>query len=155
MRLDEAGVWTDIERDAEEWESIADDLFWEQFGADPEAIPQRCHLIVNAQGVPVGTTSAWYRREWRGQEWGLVHWVAVRRAYQGLGMGKAGVAYTLQQLAQWHERALLGTESKRLRAIKMYLDFGFLPVLDEPDVLDAWREVKAALRHPVLERLVE
>ena len=84
----------------------------------------------------------------------MVHWVAVRPAYQGRGLGKAMLSFTLNQLAQWHDRAFLGTQTKRLAAIWLYLSFGFVPDLEQPGAIEAWRTVKEQLHHPVLDALV-
>jgi len=152
MRLDEGGLWTDIWRDAEPYFDISDDLFQREFGFDPQAVPWRCFLIVDERGVAVGTISAWYDRNYRGQDYGRIHWVATRRAYQGKGLGRAGLSYALRALARWHDRAVLDTQTRRLLAIRLYLDFGFLPDLEPPGAVDAWREVQAQLKHPALER---
>ena len=101
----------------------------------------------------MGIVSAWYHRNYRGRELGLIHWIAVRPAHQGLGLGRAAMSYALHQLAQWHDRAGLGTQTKRIRAIKLYLDFGFRPDLERPGALESWRKVKAELDHPRLEAL--
>lgn len=151
MRLDEGGLWTDIERDAEPYYPIESDLFTSQFGGDLQATQWRSFILTNHKGVGVGTISAWYHADFKGERWGQIHWVAVRPAYQGLGLGKAGLSFALRQMAQWHERCFLGTQSFRLPAIGLYLDFGFLPDLDSPQALEAWREVKRTLHHPVLE----
>jgi beta-glucuronidase len=153
MRLDEGGVWLDIQRDAEPYFPIADDLFRREFGGDLQATQWRSFLIVDGKGVAVGTISAWYNRSYRGRDHGVIHWVAVRPAYQGLGLGKAGLSYALQDLAKRHERAVLGTQSRRLPAIHMYLNFGFLPDLESAGAAVGWREVKAQLSHPTLEAL--
>lgn len=63
------------------------------------------------------------------------------------------LSYALIQMAQWHERAFLGTQTRRLAAIKLYLDFGFVPDLDGPWAREAWREVREVLDHPVLSSL--
>jgi hypothetical protein len=65
------------------------------------------------------------------------------------------MSYALNVLAQWHERAVLGTQTKRLRAIRLYLDFGFLPDLEAPGAVQAWREVSEQLHHPALERALD
>lgn len=153
LRLDEAALWTDIVRDAEEFFPIADDLFAREFGGDPEAIPERCFILTGPKGIAVGTISAWYNRAFKGEEYGRIHWVAVRPAYQGRGLGKAGLAFALNRLAQWHRRAYLTTNTARLLAIRLYLDFGFLPDLDEPDARALWCPVQEALCHPVLAAL--
>ena len=45
---------------------------------------------------------------------------------------------------------MLTTESKRLGAIRLYLDFGFVPDLDAPGAREAWRQVRERLEHPAL-----
>jgi beta-glucuronidase len=153
MRLGEGAVWVDIERDAEPYYPIADDLFVREFGRDPQATQWRSFLVTDGKGVAVGTVSAWYNRDYRGSDYGVIHWIAIRPAYQGLGLGKAALAYALHQLAKWHQRCLLITQSRRLPAIRMYLNFGFLPDLSVSGAAVGWREVKAQLQHPTLEAL--
>jgi len=154
MLLDEGGLWTDIERDAEEYFEITDDIFHHEFGRDLQATQWRSFIIVNNKGVGVGTISAWYSRRFKGKDYGQVHWVAIRPAYQGKGLGKAALSYTLDKLAQWHERCFLMTQTKRLNAIKLYLDFGFTPDLDAPGANESWLEVKINLKHPSLDMLL-
>ena len=98
----------------------------------------------------MGTVSAWYRRDLSDEDLGLIHWIAIRPAYQGLGLGKAALAFALHTLAEYHTRCCLGTQSRRLVAIKMYLDYGFEPDLSPTGALEAWRAVSAELQHPAL-----
>lgn len=147
-------VWTDIWRDAEPFLAVDDDLFAREFGTDWGALRWRCFFIVDARGCAVGTVTAWYSREFREQVWGRVHWLAVRPAYQGKGLAKAAMSFVLKQLAQWHDRAWLDTSSGRLNAIKLYLDFGFLPDMDAPAAAIAWKQVQQRLHHPTLSRYV-
>ncbi len=150
MRLDEGGLWTDIERDAEPFFSIGEDVFEREFGHDPQSILHRCYIVTDERGLGVGTISAWYNRDFKGQDYGRIHWVAVRRGCWGKGLGKAELSFAMNQLAQWHERAYLDTQTRRIPAIKMYLEFGFVPDLEPPGAVEAWRSVLAELKHPVL-----
>lgn len=150
MRPDEGGLWTDIWRDAEEFGAIEPTLFQSQFGADVEALRWRGYIVQDSRGVGVATITSWYNRAHKGQDYGQIHWVATRRSHWGLGLGKAMLSYALRQMAQWHERAFLGTQTRRLAAIKLYLDFGFVPDLDGPWAREAWREVREVLDHPAL-----
>ncbi len=153
MRPDEGGLWTDIWRDAEEFGAIEPTLFRSQFGADSEALRWRGYIVQDSRGVGVATITSWYNRTHKGQDYGQIHWVATRRSHWGLGLGKAMLSYALRQMAQWHKRAFLGTQTRRLAAIKLYLDFGFVPDLDSPWAREAWREVREVLDHPALSSL--
>ncbi|MCD6286592.1 MAG: GNAT family N-acetyltransferase [Anaerolineae bacterium] len=150
LRRDEGGLWTDIWRDAEPFARIDADLFASQFGDDLPALERRGLIVENAKGVGVATITSWYNRTHKGEDYGQIHWVATRESYWGRGIGKAMLSQALRQMAQWHDKAFLGTQTNRLPAIKLYLSFGFVPDLDEEGAREAWREVKAALDHAVL-----
>jgi len=152
MRRDEGHLWLAVERDAEQYLPIGDDTFAREFGHDLDAVPQRCFLLTGPGEAVVGTISAWYHT-YRGEEYGLIHWVAVRPAFQGRGLGRAGLRCALHELARWHTRALLGTQTRRLPAIRLYLDHGFVPDLEDEQAVPRWRHVREKLDHPVLHRL--
>ena len=152
MTTDDIGLWTDIQRDAEPYQTIADTLFRKEFGDDLDAIKSRCFIVTNPNGLGVGTISAWYDNNFRGQRYGRIHWVSVRPSCQGLGLGKAALSYSLKQLAQWHDRCCLVTSTQRVPAISLYLNFGFVPDLTLPNALAVWSELATRLKHPVLEQ---
>lgn len=145
MTLADVPTWTAIQRDAEPYLKIQDDLFVRSFGTDEEAIGQRCHLITGPDGQDVGTISAWWNPDFRGKAWGQLHWLAVRPAHQGKGLARAGTAVVVRELAQWHPRAYLGTHAKRLGAIHLYLQFGFQPLIDSERERDIWDDIRARL----------
>lgn len=151
LRPDEGGLWLDIERDAEQFFPIDADLFQREFGSDLAAVQWRSYLVTGERGVGVGVISSWYNRAYHGQNYGQIHWVAIRPAYQGRGLAKAMLAYALQQMSQWHGRAMLYTQTRRLPAIRLYLDFGFVPDLADVGSGIAWQEVAANLPHPALQ----
>lgn len=66
--------------------------------------------------------------------------------YEGAGWFRRRVVVP----AAWHERAFLVTSAARLGAIRLYLDFGFVPDLTAPDADRAWRQVALKLDHPAL-----
>ncbi len=107
-------------------------LFQSQFGADIEALRWRGYIVQDSRGVGVATITSWYNRAHKGQDYGQIHWVATRRSHWGLGLGKAmlSCAHTDGSVA-W-ARAFLGTQTRRLAAIKLYLDFGFVPTSMDP-----------------------
>ena len=99
----------------------------------------------------MGTVSAWYNRQFRGREYGRIHWIAIRPGCQRKGLGKAALSYALQVLAKWHDRSYLVTSGERLGAIAMYLSFGFEPDMAPANARAVWRDVNARLRHPAIE----
>jgi beta-glucuronidase len=153
LHRNEGGLWEDIWRDAEPFFKIENGLFEREFGDDPGAIEQRCYIITGPDGVAVGTISSWYARDIAGLDYGRIHWVATRKAYQGKGIMRAGLSYALRQMAQWHDRAILGTSTGRVGAIKLYLDYGFLPVIDSPRAKEVWLAYRQKLNHPALAML--
>jgi ribosomal protein S18 acetylase RimI-like enzyme len=94
--------------------------------------------------------SAWYSREFRGEDHGRIHWLAVRPAYRRRGLARAALSHAMNRLAEWHDRCWLDTQAHRLPAIRLYLDFGFRPDLEPEGALEAWRRIRAALDHPGL-----
>ncbi len=155
MTKEDIGLWTDIQRDAEPYLSIKDDTFASEFGDHPEAIQWRCFIVTGPDGRGVGVVSAWYNRDFRGQDYGRVHWIAIRPPCQGMGLGKAALSYVMHKLAQWHERAYLVTHAKRTAAVKMYLNFGFEPDLTPPGALESWKSAAESITHPLLDRALE
>ena len=151
--LADAPLWTDVQRDAVAGEfEIKDDLFAREFGDDPDAIAERCFFITDPANVTVGAISAW--RGGRGedaQNWGRIHWVATRPAFQGRSLGRAGLAFTLNRLVELgHERAWLSTSTICRPALKLYLDAGFVPDLEPVGARAAWQMVFARRPHPAL-----
>ena len=154
MREADIPTWTQIEREAEPFLVIGDDLFIHEFGTDLPSIAQRCYLIETDHGHAAATISAWYDLVEGAPSPGRIHWVATRPAYQRRGLARAGLSYALSRLAEWHEHAVLGTSTARLGAIALYLEFGFVPQMDAPRSAEAWAQVRAGLQHPALENVL-
>jgi GNAT superfamily N-acetyltransferase len=155
MRHDEAGLWTDIQRDSERLFTVGSELFQAEFGDDPDAWSRRCFFIVNALGVALGTISAWYSRGFNGQDHGRIHWFAIRPAWQGKGLARPALSYAMNVLAAHHQRAYLATSWDRPAAIKLYLDYGFLPAIDSPASRRKWQKAQDTLQSPVLAQALE
>jgi ribosomal protein S18 acetylase RimI-like enzyme len=150
MKLDEAEVWMDVIRDANPSDIVPPDRFEREFGGDTASVEKRCFFITDPSGVVAGTISSWYG-EFLEKEFGMIHWVAVRPKYQGLGLGKAGMTYAMNRMAEWHDCCYLNTSCEKIPAVKMYLNFGFEPDLTIPESIDGWRYVKQVTNHPAFE----
>jgi GNAT superfamily N-acetyltransferase len=148
-------VWMDLLRAAEPFFVIPDNLFEKDFSERLDALADRMFFVETDGGEPVGTTTAWWQPDWRESgDWAQIHWVAVHPAHQGRGLSKPLVNRALRRLARSHERAMLGTSTGRVWAIKVYLDYGFVPdpqELNDEKIVAAWRELHRALPHPALD----
>ena len=152
MCVRDISLWTDIWRDVEDSNVIGDTLFENAFGCDWDEIGRRCFIVSDSFGRSAGTISAWFEKSFAGFEnWGRIHYVAVRRAYQGRGLGRGMLSSAMNVLADLgHNRSFLVTQTYRHTAIRLYLDCGFVPHIVSPESLASWREVAAVLPHPSL-----
>ncbi len=123
-----------------------------EFGAHTQEMRQRCLFLHGPDGAAIGTTTAWYG-EHAGAQIGRLHWVAIVPPFQGRGLAKPLVAASLALMRRTHARAYLTTQTTSWIAVKVYLDFGFAPVLDKPESREAWAVMARLLKHPALRGL--
>ena len=146
----EGSLWTAIQRAAEPFFSIEDSLFEREFGHALTALEDRSFFLETTTGTVVGTTTAWWDSKYKDGTWGLIHWVAIHPDYQGQGLAKTLMSAAMQRLQKSHNCAFLGTSTGRLAALKIYLDFGFLPDMEHENAAAAWAEVATRIDHPLL-----
>jgi len=60
------------------------------------------------------------------------------------------MSVAMKRLKQLHDRCFVGSSTARIAAIKVYLDFGFYPDLDDDGSQEAWTHIAAVLPHPIL-----
>ena len=150
FRPGEGHIWTRIQRAAETFFEIKDDLFQHEFGKNLTGLEDRSFFVITDDGEEVGSITAWWNPDWRGKEWGMIHWVAIHPDYQGRGLAKPAMTVAMKRLKQSHDRSFLGTSTARVIAIKVYLDFGFCPDLESNNSQEAWEELASVLAHPTL-----
>jgi GNAT superfamily N-acetyltransferase len=153
FREADTDLWADIETSVNEFPNKAQARhhFEDEFGSRLADMRDRCLFLLNPSGNAVATTTAWFNPDYRGQNYGRIHWVAVRPEYQGKGLGKVVLGAALERLARWHERAYLTTQTISWVAIHMYLNFDFLPVLRNRDDREGWQLLNELHPHPMLE----
>jgi len=149
-RPGEGHIWTRIQRAAEPFFEIDDDLFDREFSNHLKEMEDRSFFVITDDDEEVGTITAWWNSDWNGKEWGLIHWIAIHPDYQGRGLAKPAMTVAVKRLKQSHERCMLNTSTGRIVAIKVYLDFGFYPYLERDNSQEAWAEVTSVLEHPIL-----
>ena len=148
----DAHTWVAVQEAADPLNTIDLARFDREFGSDPAAMPERCFFLSDEHGEAIGTATAWYK-DVEGERVGLVHWVAIVPDYQGRGLAKPLLTAVMNRLAERHDRVILNTDTPRLVAIKVYLDFGFVPDLRNDDDRRAWLMVRERLDHPGLRSL--
>ena len=149
-RIGESDIWTRVQNEANEpFGGISRDTFINDFSAHEELMPERSWFVMNEAGGEVASITAWWR-DVREETQGLIHWVAVLSECQGKGIGKAIMTHAMHRLAEEYDTAYLVTSSGRIAAIKVYLDFGFLPDMERDDAEDGWADVRAQLKHAAL-----
>jgi len=140
-------VWRFIHLEADKYTDATLDFFRRQFGHDDELLARRQCYLLDKDGRPIGTCTAWFDENWRGRgPYGRVHWMAIVPAYQGRGLSKPLLSIVMQRLRELgHTRAFLRTSPVRLPAISLYLKFGFQPVVENDADAKLWDDIMASL----------
>ena len=151
-------VWTGIQRAAEPFNEIGDDLFDRQYGSARDELPQRMWFVQSGDGHDIASISAWWEHgRDQSDDRGRIHWVVVHPDHQRRGITKPMMTMAMRRLAQSHPSAMLDTSSGRPWAVKAYLDFGFVPEssdMVDPKRQEAWQNLQAVINHPVLASLL-
>ncbi|MGZ4963210.1 MAG: GNAT family N-acetyltransferase [Limisphaerales bacterium] len=136
-------VWEDIQKQCEfDPRPFPTDLFDRGYGADPGALPQRLFFLLDERKNPIGTATAWLDETFDGKRYGRIHWVAIVQEYQGRGLAKPLMTIVCSRLRELgHERACLRTSTDRIRAIRLYAKFGFVPLIRNAQEDADWKLV--------------
>lgn len=149
-------VWIEIEQSAKEFDSYEQGLdAWERYYAKREnELENRMVFIVNDNGEKVATATAFYditNKDKSASGW--LHWVAVKRDYQCKRLSKPLISYVLrlsQTLGYTHIK--IPTQTTTWLAVKIYLDFGFMPVSQNAvSSFNGWCIIKALTNHKSLD----
>jgi len=120
--------WAEIEASVGEFDSAAEAIryFRRTYLPLADELEKRLLFVENEQGEAVGTITCWwdYTGDRRDPS---VHWFAVKREYQGRGLGKALVAACLREMVRLEgDRDIyLHTQTWSYRAVRLYSRFGF------------------------------
>jgi len=154
FRRGEERVWAELQTAVGAFEGVEKALerFGEEFAAYPEDMESRCIFLVDdATSEVIGSTIAWYKADFQGEDHGRIHWVAIRPEYQGRKLAKPMLAAAMRRLAESHARAYLTTQTTAARAINIYLDFGFVPLMTSDRADEAWGMLESELGRRVRE----
>ena len=143
-------LWRQIQTAADHYNEITSELFGREFGADQSRLAERQLYLCEAEGQPVGTSTAWVDEHFQDPAYGRIHWVAILPAWQGQGLAKPLLSLTCQRLkALGHQRVYLTTESARIPALNLYLKFGFKPFITNSTEEQLWQELARQLKEPL------
>lgn len=148
--------WVDIEVSSGEFLSFDEGIeaFNYYYGHCYEELKKRCIFIENSEGEKVATATAFYADYPIGDITGYVHWVSVKKEYQGKGLSKPLVSMALLKMKELgHKGTFLHTQTHTWLAVKVYLDMGFVPILNENDYL-GWQIIKNLTNHKTLDNVV-
>ncbi len=132
--------WARIETSAGEFsrEENAYPVFEAYYGQDKPSLEKRMLFLLDESGEPIGTSTAW-----TDDGMGRVHWVSIHQSHQGRRLCKPLVAETLHVLrGLGHENAFLTTQPPSWVAIRVYLDCGFSPIIDDDASARGWTLVR-------------
>ncbi len=133
--------WLEIHRRADGRSLITEELFAQKFGSDEGELGRRQCYLVAPGGETIGTATAWFDNNFDGRAFGRVHYVAILPEFQGKGLSKPLMTVVCQRLKQLgHGQAYLTTSTGRPRAIRLYLEFGFAPLVRDEKEAEAWGE---------------
>lgn len=152
-RIGEESFWAEIESAAGEFktENEALERFENEFGPYRDEMEKRCYFVMHKEsGRAVGTTTAWYDDNYKGQNYGRIHWVGIHPDFQGRKLAKPMLATAMAYLAEYHDKAYLISNTTRYKAINMYLDFGFVPELENDESRKAWKLIEEVLGRDIL-----
>lgn len=149
-------IWAYIEAGAGEFkdEISAIQRFEDEFGKHIEELKKRCIFLCHEKDGPIGTAMAWYNLNFQGREYGRLHWVGIHPDHQGKKLARPLVAKAMERLRELHDKAYLTTQTTSWKAIKLYLDFGFIPFMVDSDCKEAWRLLALKLKHPALKNFI-
>jgi GNAT superfamily N-acetyltransferase len=148
-------AWVRVQSAAEAaFMNLTRETFENDFGGAEPSLADRSWFVITESWREVASITAWWwntpsDRTLQGRV-GLIHWVAVIPEYQGRKLGKAIMTKAMRRLAENHQFAYLNTATIRVPAIKVYLDFGFMPDMKMDRADEAWAAVRQQLKHPAL-----
>lgn len=147
--------WIDIEMSAKEFTDYEQGLeAWNRYYANRlDLLPDRMVFIENQNGEKIATATAFYNIYGKdATNVGYLHWVAVKREYQGKGLSKPLITYVLNIMKKLgYSHAKIPTQTNTWLACKVYLDLGFLPIKENIEhSYEGWKIIKELTGHSAI-----
>lgn len=152
FRPDDTEIWAQIVSQAGEFPTLeaAAARFSNEFTDHESQLRTRCLVLEADDNQPIGTAMGWYNKDFRDGHYGRLHWVSIIPPYQGKGLARPLVTHTIHLMKPYHIKAYLTTQTTSYKGIKIYLDYGFRPLIQKKDCLEGWRIVEETLNMEIL-----
>ena len=121
-RRDELEIWKSVVAD-EQYVDYVTNYYNEVYAKNEDEFFKRCVFICNADDKPVASCLIWRSYELIN----TVGWFRVLPEYEGKGLGRALLSIVFKDT---QTPIYLHTQPTSMRAIKLYLDFGFKLITD-------------------------
>jgi ribosomal protein S18 acetylase RimI-like enzyme len=139
-------TWVRVQQAGEPFFVPTEEHFRRYMPGDTAYLAERVMFLVDPTGNEIGTITAWNDILLEGHESGQIHWVAIVRAAQGKGLAKPMLSAACQNLIErGYSEAWLETNTRRLPAINLYLQYGFQPYLRSQQERDAWEMIRSQI----------
>ncbi|SFL11307.1 Acetyltransferase (GNAT) family protein [Paenibacillus sp. 1_12] len=126
--------WAEIEASVGEFENTEQGLnyFRDEYLPFGDELKRRLLFIQNEDSKEVGTITSWWNLTGERRD-PSIHWFAVKKEYQGIGLGKALISKCLHQLLllEGDIDIFLHTQTWSYKAIGLYLKTGFEILKDD------------------------
>ena len=143
-------TWVRIQQAAETFFVPTAETFAKYMPGDTAYLAERVMFLVDPSGADIGTITAWNDRTFTDHDTGQIHWVAIIPAAQGRGLAKPMLSAACNRLRErGYTQAVLETNTRRVAALNLYLQFGFEPYVCDEAERDAWRVVAPHLKFKI------
>lgn len=120
--------WAEIMVSVGEFDDFneAMEYFSREYLPNKKELERRLIFVVNKAGEKIGTLTNWWNYTQRRRD-PSVHWVGVKKEYQGLGIGKALVFEGMRQMIELEgdRDFYLHTQTWSYKAITIYIKAGY------------------------------
>jgi GNAT superfamily N-acetyltransferase len=143
-------IWLAVQHAGDPYYVATAEVFHESMPGDESYLAERVLFIVDPSGREVGSAAAWSDAALHGREIGHVHWVAIIAEMQGKGLAKpmmSTVCAVMQQLG--FAEAYLETNTRRLPAVNLYLQMGFVPYIRNATEHAGWQAIAPLLKYSI------
>lgn len=143
-------TWVAIQQAAEPFFVPTAETFLRYMPGDISYVSRRVMFLADPNGRDIGTITAWNDQLFQHNDIGQIHWVAIIPEAQGRGLAKPMLSAACAELqARGYTAAVLETNTRRIAALNLYLQFGFEPYPHTQAERDAWLSAAPHLKFGV------